>query len=308
MSLSTQYLEELSRRYKKQMEEMQRLFDKTLNTLNIESKQKDEHKKHLETELKELKRIVDDLVMERSNWTRYLYSFVLVIIMALCFIKFFRRTFTNSHHSGAVELQRRNSVGVISHQKVQKKQRRPSEEALKIKGSYKELMVDDVDGYMFKSGRKRKKRKESPKPTNFSTLSEEKEIKNATEGSPVNVDDNLERTATINEDWVESNAIKDVPVVLEDSEHTFLEFTPLVNGDITDSPSFMKTATKSRLNRSTSQTPLSDTNGNQVEGKYKKSVSVDATCQMESVNGNVMLAESTSKKEKKGLFKIFKKK
>lgn len=39
MSLSSQYLEELSRRYKKQVEEMQRLLDKTISTLNEQTEQ-----------------------------------------------------------------------------------------------------------------------------------------------------------------------------------------------------------------------------------------------------------------------------
>lgn len=310
MSLSSQYLEELSRRYKKQMEEMQRLFDKTLNALNIESQQKEEHKKRLETELEELKRIVDNLVTERYNWSKLLYGFVLIVIMIFCFIKFFRRTFTSSPLSATVEIQRRNSIDVLPRQQIPKKQRRPSEEALKIKGSYKELMVDNIDGYNFKSGRKRKKRKESPKLNNFSVLSEEIEVLNNSKISNNHYCEKqeIDVTTPTNVDWVESNEVKDVPVVLEESEHTFLEFTPLTNGDAISSPPFMKTATRTRLNRSTSHSLPADTNGIQVEGKHKKSVSVDATFQMEPINGNMMVPESTPKKEKKGLFKIFKKK
>lgn len=302
MSLSSQYLEELSRRYKKQMEEMQRLFDKTLSTLTTESRQKDQHNKRLETELEELRRVVDDLVVERSNWTKFSYFILLLVVVVFCFIGFFRRT--NSQHS-VVEIQRRNSVGVITHQQPQKKQRRPSEEAMKIKGSYKELMVDDIDGHIFKSGRKRKKRKESPRSNSFTTLPEEKElVDNATKS----IDKRESESAPSDKDWVESNKINDVPIVLEESDNTFLEL-PLVNGGVNHSPPFMKTATKVRLSRSASHTPTGDSNGNHVEGKHKKSVSVDETSKIEPFNGNVAIVEGTpTKKEKKSLFKIFKKK
>lgn len=304
MSLSSQYLEELSRRYKKQMEEMQRLFDKTLSTLTTESRQKDQHSKRLETELEELRRVVDDLVMERNSWTTLSYCTLLLVFAVVCFIGFFRQT--NLQYSGVVEIQRRNSVDVITHQQPPKKQRRPSEEAMKIKGSYKELMVDDIDGHNFKSGRKRKKRKESPRSNSFTTLPEEKEIifNNITKS----IDKHELESTTPDKDWVESNEISDVPILLEESDNTFLELSPLVNGDVNPSPSFMKTATKVRLSRSVSHTQSADSNGNHMEGKHKKSVSVDETSRVDPVNGNVMTVETTPKKERKSLFKIFKKK
>lgn len=302
MSLSSQYLEELSRRYKRQMEEMQRLFDKTLSTLTTESRQRDQHNKRLETELDELRRVVDDLIIERNNWARCLYGILLLLSVFFCIIGLCRRK-TNVQHSDILEIQRRNSVDVITHHQPQKKQRRPSEEAMKIKGSYKELMVDDIDCHTFKSGRKRKKRKESPRSNSFTTLLEEKEIVNSTTKSIDKPE--LESTIPYDKDWVESNKINDVPIVLEESDNTFLELSPLVNGGLNRSPSFMKTATNVRLSRSASHTPPADSNGNHVEGKYKKSVSVDETLKIEPFNG---IVEGTPKKEKKSLFKIFKKK
>lgn len=300
MSLSSQYLEELSRRYKKQMEEMQRLFDKTLNTLNTESKQKDQYNKRLAVELEELKNIVDSLVTERNYWAKFSYCFLLVVIVAFCFIGLFRRN--NFPPSDIVEIQRRNSVDVVTHQQPQKKRRRPSEEAMKIKGSYRELMVEDLDGHTFKSGRKRKKRKESPRSNSFLTLPEGKEVVNNLTKNTDKLE--LER----DKDWVENNKINDVPVVLEESDNTFLEVTPLINGGINNAPTFMKTASKIRLSRSASHTPSADTSGNQIESKHKKSVSVDETSKIELLNGNVINIEDTPKKEKKSLFKIFKKK
>lgn len=305
MSLSSQYLEELSRRYKKQMEEMQRLFDRTLNTLNIEARQKDEHNKLLETKLEELKRTVDDLIMERNTWTKLPYYFVLIVVSIVCIAAIFRQTFMTWHNTRIVEIQRRNSVDVVTHPQPQKKQRRPSEEAMKIRGSYKELMVDNIDGHNFKNGRKRKKRKESPRANSFVTLPEERGTVNNTESGLHNQE--LEITAPTDKDWIESNEINDVPVVLEESEHSFLDFTPLVNGNIGHSPSFMKTATKTRLNRSASHTSHADTSLNHVESK-QRSMSVHETSKVELFKENVMIVKDTPKKEKKSLFKIFKKK
>lgn len=294
MSLSSQYLEELSRRYKKQVEEMQRLFDKTLNTLTAESKKKDEHNKRLERELQELKQLVDGLVAERNSWSRSLYWLFVMAVLIFCFFSFCRRAGSGARPS--VEIQRRNSIDVIT-RRAPKKQRRPSEEALKIKGSYKELMVDEIDGHAARTGKKRKKRKESPKSNNFATVAEESE-NSRQESAP---------SVLAGEDWVESNAVKDVPVVLEESEHTSLEFAPSMNGDAKHLQSFVRTATETRLNRSSSHTPPRDTNGNKVE-KHRKSASVDETTRMESLNGNVLAESGTPKKERKSLFKIFKRK
>lgn len=290
------------------MEEMQRLFDKTLHTLNTESKKKDEYYKRLESELEELKQVVDNITSEKTSWNNFLYIFVLAIILLFCFVSFCRRTVISPHQSNAIDIQRRNSVDVVFHNKPPKKQRRPSEEALKIKGSYTELMVDETDGHVFKSGKKRKKRKESPRASSFAALVEENENMKGMSSTNVSIEEQQSASpAVTNVDWVESNEIKDVPIVLEESEHTTLEFTPSINGDAKGLQSFMKTATETRLNRSSSHTPPTDTNGNNL-AKHKKSASVDVTTQMESLNGNILITEDTPKKEKKGLFKIFKRK
>lgn len=308
MSLSGQYLEELSRRYKKQVEEIQKLFDKTLTSLNAEAKQKDEHNKRLEKQLAELREVVDSLVAERKGWSNVFYWIFLVCVLVFCSVSFCQRSATSrrlADEENAVEIQRRNSIDVITHTDTpKKKKRRPSEEALKIKGSYKELLVDDTDGNTSKGGRKRKKRKESPKSINFVTLPEESDSK---------AQETLSRQESappilVDKDWVESNEIKDVPVVLEESEHTSIDFTPSVNGDATHLQSVIRTATEVRLNRSSSHTPQ-DMNGNKPE-MHRKSASVDETSRAESLNGSLLTKSSdgTPKKEKKGLFKIFKRK
>lgn len=307
MSLSSQYLEELSRRYKKQMEEMQKLFDKTLNALNAESKKKDEHNKRIERELEELKEIVNTLLIEKNGWSKFFWLILFAIVATLCFVNFRPRAAINLQPSDVMETHRRNSFNVVTCNKLPKKQRRPSEEALKIKGSYKELVVDEIDGHISKIGKKRKKRKESPKTNNIIIAKEIENVSGVVKENHINF--NVQQSATthsLSKDWVESNQIKDIPVVLEETEHTSLEFTPSINGDIKHFQSFMQTATEARLNRSSSHTPPMDKNGNKTE--KQRSASVDESTTIELLNENAAIIEGTPKKERRGLFKIFKRK
>lgn len=74
MSLSSQYLEELSRRYKKQVEEMQRLLDKTITTLSEHTEQSELLNKKIET----LSEQVEQL-WECKTWLKIL-AFLLVSV------------------------------------------------------------------------------------------------------------------------------------------------------------------------------------------------------------------------------------
>jgi transcriptional regulator with AAA-type ATPase domain len=75
MSLSGQYLEELSRRYKKQVEEMQRAFNRTLAALAEESQKGNEREQKrvvemaaLQQQLATLTLTMDMLLLERDSW------------------------------------------------------------------------------------------------------------------------------------------------------------------------------------------------------------------------------------------------
>jgi transcriptional regulator with AAA-type ATPase domain len=75
MSLSGQYLEELSRRYKKQVEEMQRAFNRSLAALAEESHKGNEREQKrvvemaaLQKQLETLTVTVDMLLLERDSW------------------------------------------------------------------------------------------------------------------------------------------------------------------------------------------------------------------------------------------------
>jgi seryl-tRNA synthetase len=75
MSLSGQYLEELSRRYKKQVEEMQRAFNRTLAAVAEESRKGEEREQKrveemaaLQKQLATLTFSVEMLLTERDSW------------------------------------------------------------------------------------------------------------------------------------------------------------------------------------------------------------------------------------------------
>lgn len=179
MSLSTQYLEELSQRFKKQVEEIQRLFDKTTTMLHAESKKKDERNQQLEEQIKDLKTIVEALVAERNGWGSAFYWTFLAAVVLFCAVAFCRRGVgqpkraESSEESG--EIQRRNSIDVVQEKRPSKKKtRRPSEEALRIKGTYEDLLINEGDSGG-KSGKKRKKKRGIVRSNSITTLTEEAE-------------------------------------------------------------------------------------------------------------------------------------
>lgn len=75
MSLSAQYLEELSRRYKRQVEEMQRAFEKTLAAVGEAARQANQREQAhaeqisgLEQRLNALAATTAALLAERDSW------------------------------------------------------------------------------------------------------------------------------------------------------------------------------------------------------------------------------------------------
>lgn len=326
MSLSTQYLEELSQRFKKQVEEIQRLFDKTTTMLQAESKKKDERNQQLEEQIKDLKAVVEALVAERNSWGNIFYWIFLVTAVLFCALTFCRRgpklpkRSENTEESG--EVYRRNSIDVIQEKKANKKKiRRPSEEALKIKGTYEDLLINDGD-FGGKMGKKRKKKRGIVRSNSITTLTEETES-----NLRPNANCDRQNSAANDLDWIERNkmatAAQDVPFVLEESEHTFPEpvnyncdcSSKKLNGEVEvgDVPVFLRTATDARLNRSSSHNLGVKVDGSKRE-THRKTASLDESRKnlVEKANGSAETGvdgdEKVSvKKEKKGFKKIFKK-
>ena len=105
MSISSQYLEELSRWYKSQMEEMQRQFNLTIAALNATSRQAFERDQHhqrdietLEEQLASVTSILRKVVEERESLAHtvveqhLLLMVVEVVVLCVVFVLCHKRT------------------------------------------------------------------------------------------------------------------------------------------------------------------------------------------------------------------------
>ncbi|XP_076064358.1 uncharacterized protein LOC143038689 isoform X2 [Oratosquilla oratoria] len=218
MSISSAYLEELSRRYKRQMEEMQKQFNATIAALNETSRHAYErdlqHQQDiatLEELMTTLRSEVDFLLQERrtlANTVVEQHLLLMLIEVVVLSLVFYMCGWRHRHKSsrdcahtpsydgplalppstsgqhgedegcgdtGAVEgtersrRTRRRSIDSITRERLAKpRQRRPSEEALNITGTYQDLlivepaipiMVDPIcDAPTSSLGRKKKKK------------------------------------------------------------------------------------------------------------------------------------------------------
>lgn len=177
MSLSGQYLEELSRRYKRQVEELQVSFAKALLNIEEQSRRSIERKQELFEQNQKLR---DDLEM----LTKYVFSWRNIIIFCITFfilqiflfyivLRLYTQKYFPQHIEpiSADEMEDLNKIGTQENRrrksgnvstKVRRKsaeekrqrtlstestslQRRPSTEALKITGTYEELLIKNYD-------------------------------------------------------------------------------------------------------------------------------------------------------------------
>lgn len=186
MSLSGQYLEELSRRYKKQVEEMQRSFERTVSAMNEETRKRDERETKrieeiaiLKEKVVNLSNSIKDLLYDRESWRGkismigqhmlLICSEVLVIYLILIYC------WGSSHKKAEIKMKRQSEKDAMrrksaenfnSHMKKTKK-RRPSEIASNITGTYRELMIIDKSHEIKKE--KKKKRKKTTTSINNQT-------------------------------------------------------------------------------------------------------------------------------------------
>lgn len=170
MSLSGQYLEELSRRYKKQ-EELSRALNKTLVVLREEirkSKDREQQRESdihfLRTQLIQITDLLESYQSEQDSWQHKAVvisqHFILIVIEVVMFgvVVWMCRRFPSDSGTGSFvgphrksskvpkshvkHLKRRSSLDGLRSSSDSKK-RRPSEEALQITGSYKDLLLED---------------------------------------------------------------------------------------------------------------------------------------------------------------------
>lgn len=172
MSLSGQYLEELSRRYKKQVEELQMSFAKTLINIEEQSRLNLERKQEL-LEQNEKLRSELDILSRVFSWKNILICcacftcvqiLIFHVILRILGRKYGLERATLSAMSRDMEnieaLSRKRKTGnvpmkfrrksaeekrerTLSESSSSALQRRPSTEALNITGTYTELLIDD---------------------------------------------------------------------------------------------------------------------------------------------------------------------
>lgn len=173
MSLSGQYLEELSRGYKKHVEELQSSFAKTLLNIEEQSRKNIERKQELLEQNQMLRNELDILSERIFSWKNILivcacFTCVQIVIFHIILIIWGRKyglerspsidvnammknvdTAPRRRKSGNVPVKyRRKSAEekrgrTISDSSAQALQRRPSTEALSIMGTYTDLLIDD---------------------------------------------------------------------------------------------------------------------------------------------------------------------
>lgn len=165
MSLSGQYLEELSRRYKKQVEELQYSFTKTLSAIEEQNRNAQERENILTQQYKNLEENVTELTIRFNSLIICLIPLIVFqFIVSWIFIRSYRRRYLDlvqrfeenvlinngrqqRQTKKSKKLSRRKSIeGGVINEKTTKpiKIRRPSEEAMRVSsGSYKDLLILD---------------------------------------------------------------------------------------------------------------------------------------------------------------------
>lgn len=270
MSLSSQYLEELSKRYKKQVEEMQKLLDRTILSMTEESKKKDEQNRRLEERLSMLTSTLEGLIADRKSWSSIIYTVVISSLVTLFILTFCYKIPEPRSPLSPPKLEQKKSLEIVrvAHQQPQKKkQRRPSDQALKIVRS-------SMENSEAQAKRKKRKKQALQRSNSISTLGDDMK--------------RLEQPPPPSPDWVETKHLVEVPFVLEESEHSTLEAL------VTEVPDYVKTAQDSRLQRINGDAVPKSPTANQSQISIVR-------------NGDVSYSETTPKKEKKGLKRIFRK-
>lgn len=274
MSLSGQYLEELSRRYKKQVEEMQRTFEKKLAIVSEENKKREEKEVKLQEQLEKLTHSVENLLTEKdSMWktASLLGQFLLMEVFVTCVLLYFcwkspegtaGLPGQKKQKGGIVQVKRRKSIDTIGHESpVVHRKRRPSEEALKISGTYEDLLIIDEPG-MSKAEKRRRRKKNallrSQSVVNYKNPALIAPSSNNEEPTRRASSSDMARRNLIippnnqiftNGDISPGSKIQEIPFVLEESEHTAMENIAYVPPEKTDTISADYSSIKTSLNK-----------------------------------------------------------
>ncbi|CAH2105056.1 unnamed protein product [Euphydryas editha] len=160
MSLSGQYLEELSRRYKKQVEEMQKSFEKTMVQMTEERRKSNEREQkyleqmtQLQDQLVQMTIAMSILMDDRDSWfgnitfTKFIMYQSIIITIILYYVSKRKKPETimvpipKKIKKKQDKFRRKSVEGVSGHATPSAKKRRPSEEAFQIARH----STDDID-------------------------------------------------------------------------------------------------------------------------------------------------------------------
>ncbi|XP_045472365.1 SUN domain-containing ossification factor isoform X1 [Harmonia axyridis] len=300
VSLSSQYLEELSRRYKKQVEEMQKL-EKTMQSIL-------EDRKKLEDRSKQIEERLEYLVVTLEKWPTFIFWFftTVTIFCGVCWICGGERQKIKIDSSK--DIKRRKSVDIIT-TKDKKKTRRPSDQALKIVRS--SLIAEER-----KLSLERRRKKRSNKGLKRSNSINELDINGYRTNYPDKPQNSHEADNSITNnpgDWVEENRRLLEIVNLDESENSSLDqFGTIMEQDF--SPYHTKTAVDRRSHRISSQFIKPNTNGDRdFSHSVPKETAILGDSQSSELKNvekksslNSKLDESNRKKEKKSLRSVLK--
>ncbi|OAD62645.1 Protein osteopotentia like protein [Eufriesea mexicana] len=215
MSLSGQYLEELSRRYKKQVEEMQRSLERTVSAMSEETRKRDERELKkaeeiaiLKEKIVNLSKSVKNLLYDRDSWRGKIFTigqhillicsevFVIYLILVYCWRNNNKGTEIKEKQLGKDMMRRKSAENFSSHTKKIKK-RRPSEIAAHITGTYRELMIADKS-YEIKREKKKKRKKTTTLTSNQTNVNNDTGIYPITQyKTPTNVVHEMEITPKV---------------------------------------------------------------------------------------------------------------
>lgn len=182
MSLSGQYLEELSRRYKKQVEELQSSFAKTLVNIEEQSRKNLERKQELFEQNQKLRNDLEILTERIFSWRNILICCLCFTCVQILIFHFILKMWSHKYGIEKSKLSTESSPETISDETLIRKrktgdipvklrrksaeekreqnlsessssalQRRPSTEALNITGTYTDLLIDESNSNQNKS-------------------------------------------------------------------------------------------------------------------------------------------------------------
>lgn len=178
MSLSGQYLEELSRRYKKQVEEMQKTFEKTVQQMSEDRRRSNEREQKymeqmstLQEKIEQMSSSMKTILEDKESWFGTMTFLKFIIFQTLTAAAAFYYINKRRKIEPVIvqipkkkkkqdKFRRKSVEGVSGHATPAAKKRRPSEEALQIARQAVEDAKDDNDGE-WQVARKNRRRKTS---------------------------------------------------------------------------------------------------------------------------------------------------